>query len=59
MKSVYDERRDMAKKCVDKENEMTDVRRMFEECEQKNSLLEERVEELIKETLKLKDQLEE
>ena len=59
IQKIYEERVEMAKKCVAKEDEMTNIRRMFEECEQRNSLLEERNRKLLEETLKLKDIVQE
>ena len=55
LKKAYDERVDMAKKCVDKDDEMTGIRRLHQEAEEKMMLLENRNDALLKENLEMKD----
>jgi len=54
LRRCYDERVDMAKRCVEKEDEILGVRRSFQEMEEKVILLETKIEKLVRENLELK-----
>ena len=54
LRRCYDERVDMAKRCVEKEDEISGVRRSFQEMEEKVILLETKIEQLVRENLELK-----
>ena len=45
----------MAKKCVDKDDEMSGIRRLYQEAEEKMVILENRNDALLKENLEMKD----
>lgn len=55
LKKIYDERVDMAKKCVDKDDEMTGIRRLHQESEEKMVILQNRNDALLRENLEMKD----
>ena len=45
----------MAKKCVDKDDEMTGIRRLHQESEEKMAILQNRNDALLRENLEMKD----
>ena len=57
LKKAFDERVDMAKRCVDKDDQVSGMRRTFEETEEKCSMMEEKIEKLLQENIELKEKL--
>ena len=55
LKTAFTERVEMAKTCLEKDDEVSQTRRQHQQSEEKNALLEEKNYNLLQEIMKLKE----
>ena len=55
LRAAYAERVEMAKTCLEKDDEVSQTRRQHQQTEEKNALLEEKNYNLLQEIMKLKE----
>ena len=57
LRTAYTERVEMAKTCLEKDDQVCSVRREFQQSEEKNALLQEKNENLLQEIMEAKEKL--
>ena len=55
LKAAYSERVEMAKTCLEKDDEVTQTRRQYQQSEEMNALLQQKNDELLQEIMGLKE----